>query len=49
MADELTMDETTLDTQPAAFSDFYETFRSRTPREKAAIIWRMPVANVVIS
>ena len=33
---------------PVTYSDFYETFRSRTPREKAAIIWRMPSPSLVL-
>jgi hypothetical protein len=36
------------DAQPPATSDFYEAFRSRTPREKAAIIWRMPSPSLVL-
>jgi len=42
------MDETTLDAQPPAYSDFYEAFRSRTPQEKAAIIWRLPSPSLVV-
>ena len=43
------MDETTLDAQPpVTYSDFYVTFRSRTPCEKAAIIWRMPSPPLVM-
>ena len=33
---------------PVTYSDFYETFRSRTPGEKAAIIWRMPSPSLVL-
>jgi hypothetical protein len=44
------MDETTLDAQPpVTYSDFYVTFRSRTPCEKAAIIWRMPKGSVLVA